>query len=181
MALRGEASSRESGRLMSDTEDTVEPAKLPLDAWHRAQGARMVPFAGYEMPIQYEGIVAEHEWTRAHAGLFDVSHMGQLLVSGERAAEALEALLPGDISARHMFARSRDFLTCWRRKGSTTWSSRSSRWMVTSSPSRAQGHRAATPFAVSHFSATIRSSIASASRLRSRAVSPTTASSRIEG
>ena len=92
MALRGEASSRESGRLMSDTEDTVESAKLPLDAWHHAQGARMVPFAGYEMPIQYEGIVAEHEWTRAHAGLFDVSHMGQLLVSGEGAAEALEAL-----------------------------------------------------------------------------------------
>ncbi|AKM08606.1 glycine cleavage system aminomethyltransferase GcvT [Pelagerythrobacter marensis] len=84
---------------MSESEDNAEPAKLPLDAWHRGQGARMVPFAGYEMPIQYEGIVAEHEWTRAHAGLFDVSHMGQLLVSGEDAAQALEALLPGDIAA----------------------------------------------------------------------------------
>ena len=59
----------------------------------------MVPFAGYLMPIQYEGIIAEHEWTRTNAGLFDVSHMGQLIVSGEGAAEALETLLPGDISA----------------------------------------------------------------------------------
>ena len=44
--------------------------------------ARMVPFAGYEMPVQYEGIMAEHLWTRENAGLFDVSHMGQLLVHG---------------------------------------------------------------------------------------------------
>ena len=75
------------------------PQLLPLDAWHRARGARMVPFAGYEMPVQYEGIIAEHLWTRTHAGLFDVSHMGQLMVTGEGAAEALEALLPGDIAA----------------------------------------------------------------------------------
>ncbi|MFZ1743254.1 MAG: glycine cleavage system aminomethyltransferase GcvT [Pontixanthobacter sp.] len=75
-----------------------EEQVLPLDAWHRAQGARMVEFAGYQMPIQYEGIVAEHEWTRAHAGLFDVSHMGQLLVSGEGADAALEALFPIDLS-----------------------------------------------------------------------------------
>jgi aminomethyltransferase len=73
--------------------------QLPLDAWHRARGARMVGFAGYEMPIQYEGILAEHEWTRLHAGLFDVSHMGQLMVTGEGAAEALEALLPADLSS----------------------------------------------------------------------------------
>lgn len=73
--------------------------QLPLDAWHRARGARMVGFAGYEMPIQYEGILAEHEWTRQHAGLFDVSHMGQLMVTGEGAAEALEALLPADVSS----------------------------------------------------------------------------------
>jgi aminomethyltransferase len=73
--------------------------KLPLDAWHRANGARMVPFAGYEMPIQYEGILAEHEWTRSRAGLFDVSHMGQLMVEGEGATEALEALLPTDLAS----------------------------------------------------------------------------------
>jgi aminomethyltransferase len=85
---------------VSETGESVEDLReLPLDAWHRAKGARMVPFAGYFMPVQYEGIIAEHLWTRAHAGLFDVSHMGQLNVSGDNWAEALEALLPGDISA----------------------------------------------------------------------------------
>jgi aminomethyltransferase len=71
---------------------------LPLDAWHRARGARMVPFAGYDMPIQYEGIVAEHSWTRENAGLFDVSHMGQLLLSGPDLDAAVEAVLPIDLS-----------------------------------------------------------------------------------
>ncbi len=75
---------------------------LPLDGWHRARGARMVPFAGYEMPIQYAGpfggIVAEHNWTRESAGLFDVSHMGQLLLSGPDLDAAVEAVLPIDLS-----------------------------------------------------------------------------------
>jgi aminomethyltransferase len=85
---------------IEDPDDApIGPLTLPLDAWHRAQGARMVEFAGYMMPVQYEGIIAEHLWTRESAGLFDVSHMGQLGVAGEGAAEALEALLPGDISA----------------------------------------------------------------------------------
>jgi aminomethyltransferase len=86
---------------VSDIEEgtELELEALPLDGWHRERGARMVSFAGYQMPIQYEGILAEHEWTRHHAGLFDVSHMGQLIVEGDGAAEALEALLPGDISA----------------------------------------------------------------------------------
>ena len=79
--------------------EAIATEELVLGDWHRAQGARMVPFAGYLMPIQYEGIMAEHGWTRAHAGLFDVSHMGQLIVSGDGAAAALEALVPGDISA----------------------------------------------------------------------------------
>jgi len=73
--------------------------KLPLDAWHRAQSGRMVPFAGYEMPVQYEGIIAEHLWTRENAGLFDVSHMGQLLIHGRNVAEALETIMPGDFQA----------------------------------------------------------------------------------
>jgi aminomethyltransferase len=73
--------------------------KLPLDAWHRAHGGRMVPFAGYEMPVQYEGIMAEHLWTRENAGLFDVSHMGQLLIHGSNVAAALEKLMPGDFQA----------------------------------------------------------------------------------
>jgi len=71
--------------------------KLPLDEWHRRQGGRMVPFAGYEMPVQYEGIMAEHLWTRENAGLFDVSHMGQLLVHGDHVDGALETLLPGEL------------------------------------------------------------------------------------
>src|SRR5436305_6303164 len=73
--------------------------KLPLDAWHRSRGARMVPFAGYEMPVQYEGIIAEHLWTRENAGLFDVSHMGQLLVHGPNVDAALETLMPGDFKS----------------------------------------------------------------------------------
>jgi aminomethyltransferase len=71
--------------------------KLPLDDWHRRQGGRMVPFAGYDMPVQYEGIMAEHLWTRENAGLFDVSHMGQFLVHGEQVDAALETLLPGEL------------------------------------------------------------------------------------
>jgi aminomethyltransferase len=86
---------------MSEDEEfePIETYELPLDAWHRAKGARMVEFAGYHMPIQYEGIMAEHLWTRDNAGLFDVSHMGQLMLTGEGVAEALEVLVPGDISA----------------------------------------------------------------------------------
>ena len=59
----------------------------------------MVEFAGYSMPVQYEGIIAEHLWTREHAGLFDVSHMGQLFVSGDGAEAALEALLTADLAS----------------------------------------------------------------------------------
>ena len=78
--------------------DTDIQAALPLDALHREFGARMVAFAGYAMPIQYpEGIIAEHNWTRTSAGLFDVSHMGQLLFAGTDAM-ALETLLPGDLT-----------------------------------------------------------------------------------
>jgi aminomethyltransferase len=79
--------------------------RTPLFALHVRLGARMVPFAGYEMPLQYPGgIIAEHLHTRAAASLFDVSHMGQIAVrprSGrvEDAAQALEALVPGDILA----------------------------------------------------------------------------------
>src|SRR5512146_2282970 len=75
----------------------------PLYDLHVRLGARMVPFAGYEMPVQYPtGIIKEHLHTRAAAGLFDVSHMGQIALrprSGriEDAARALEMLVPGDI------------------------------------------------------------------------------------
>lgn len=88
---------------MSLTHEIDDIALLPLDGWHRARGGRMVPFAGYAMPLQYDGIIAEHRWTREQAGLFDVSHMGQLLVCNEGADQtaaehALEALLPADLA-----------------------------------------------------------------------------------
>ncbi|HEX7783636.1 MAG TPA: glycine cleavage system aminomethyltransferase GcvT [Sphingobium sp.] len=82
---------------IAEFEAEIPLDKLPLDAWHRARGGRMVAFAGYDMPIQYEGIMAEHAWTREHAGLFDVSHMGQLSFTGEAVDVALETMLPGDI------------------------------------------------------------------------------------
>ena len=81
------------------SEADTDILELPLGDWHRAKGARMVPFAGYSMPIQYDGIMAEHLWTRENAGLFDVSHMGQVILSGDGVADALEKLCPGDISA----------------------------------------------------------------------------------
>ena len=72
----------------------------PLDALHRELGARMVPFAGYDMPVQYPaGIIKEHLHTRQAAGLFDVSHMGQVLIEGEGSAAMLESLVPVDVDA----------------------------------------------------------------------------------
>jgi len=73
-------------------------ARTPLYDLHLELGARMVPFAGYEMPVQYPaGVLKEHNHTRAQAGLFDVSHMGQIRLSGAEAAHALESLMPMDI------------------------------------------------------------------------------------
>ena len=73
--------------------------RVPLHDLHQSLGGKMVPFAGYEMPVQFEGVMPEHNWTRTHAGLFDVSHMGQVIlrpVSGrvDDAALALERLVP---------------------------------------------------------------------------------------
>ena len=93
---------------MSDTAELedIEILTLPLDAWHRARGGRMVPFAGYHMPVQYEGIMAEHLWTRESAGLFDVSHMGQLRITGDAVETALEAILPTALTD-HPFKKAR--------------------------------------------------------------------------
>ncbi|WP_191832165.1 glycine cleavage system aminomethyltransferase GcvT [Pseudomonas fluorescens] len=72
--------------------------KTPLHALHLELGARMVPFAGYDMPVQYPlGVMKEHLHSRDQAGLFDVSHMGQIRLSGANAAKALETLVPVDI------------------------------------------------------------------------------------
>jgi aminomethyltransferase len=89
---------------MSETPALEVPlAQTPLHALHVTRGARMVPFAGYDMPLQYaDGIIAEHTHTRSAAGLFDVSHMGQAFVVGPdhaTAARALEALMPADLAA----------------------------------------------------------------------------------
>src|SRR4051812_6398327 len=72
--------------------------KTPLHALHAELGARMVPFAGYSMPVQYpQGLIAEHRQVRESAGLFDVSHMGQLRLVGKDAAAAFESLMPVDV------------------------------------------------------------------------------------
>ncbi len=81
----------------SSTATTVRDTAL--SRLHKRLKARMVPFAGYSMPVQYEGVLAEHHWTREHAGLFDVSHMGQAFLVGPdhaTTAAALEALTPID-------------------------------------------------------------------------------------
>jgi aminomethyltransferase len=77
---------------------TANLLSTPLNALHIELGARMVPFAGYSMPVQYPaGLMAEHHHTRSAAGLFDVSHMGQLHLTGPDAAAAFESLIPVDV------------------------------------------------------------------------------------
>ena len=81
---------------MAASDDSLQ--KTPLHAFHVELGARMVPFAGYAMPVQYPaGLMAEHKHTRTAAGLFDISHMGQLRLVGPDAAAAFETLMPVDV------------------------------------------------------------------------------------
>ncbi len=83
---------------MASVTDT-EVRRTPLYDLHVSLGARMVPFAGYAMPVQYPaGIIAEHNATRSAAGLFDVSHMGQAILRGDDPAARFERLVPGDIT-----------------------------------------------------------------------------------
>ncbi|HRO04249.1 MAG TPA: hypothetical protein PLS69_11660, partial [Terricaulis sp.] len=89
--------------------ETGSPKKLPLDALWRARTSKFGDFAGYDMPLQFEGLIPEHNWTRAHAGLFDVSHMGPSFfalpkghgLEGDDAHKAvaaiIERLVPADI------------------------------------------------------------------------------------
>src|SRR6266478_4688440 len=72
--------------------------KTPLHDRHIALGARMVPFAGWEMPVQYEGVIPEHLAVRRDCGVFDVSHMGELEVEGMRAPDLLQSALSNDLS-----------------------------------------------------------------------------------
>src|SRR5207237_9499782 len=71
--------------------------RTPLHDRHVALGARMVPFAGWEMPVQYAGVIQEHRAVRTDAGVFDVSHMGEIDVEGPRAHELLQGLLSNDL------------------------------------------------------------------------------------
>ncbi|MCB1184521.1 glycine cleavage system aminomethyltransferase GcvT [bacterium] len=70
----------------------------PLTAWHRAHGAKMVPFAGFEMPVQYEGVLAEHAAVRERVGLFDITHMGEIFVTGPDAEAWLDGLITNRIT-----------------------------------------------------------------------------------
>ena len=82
----------------TDMSDNTSLLTTPLNTLHLELGARMVPFAGYSMPVQYPaGLMAEHAHTRNAAGLFDVSHMGQLRLAGPDAAAAFESLMPVDV------------------------------------------------------------------------------------
>ena len=71
--------------------------KTPLYKSHVALGAKMVPFAGFEMPVQYTGVVREHLAVRHQAGLFDVSHMGEIMVSGPQAVDLIQYVFSNDI------------------------------------------------------------------------------------
>lgn len=84
---------------MATAKPDAKPLETPLHGLHLAQGARMVPFARYAMPVQYPaGIMTEHRHTRSAAGLFDVSHMGQAILRGANVAASFEKLVPGDIA-----------------------------------------------------------------------------------
>ncbi len=67
--------------------------KTPLDSWHRENKAKMVPFAGWEMPVQYSGIIHEHQQTRKNCAVFDISHMGEFFISGPEAADELSQIV----------------------------------------------------------------------------------------
>src|SRR5262245_60791908 len=84
---------------MSDSEpQTSELRRTPLYECHREAGARMVPFAGWEMPVQYAGVIDEHRAVRTAAGLFDVSHMGEVRLRGAGAEALLQRLTPNDVA-----------------------------------------------------------------------------------
>jgi len=74
-----------------------EPRRTPLSSWHEQHGARMVDFAGYLMPVQYEGVLAEHRRVRAQVGLFDISHMAEFHLHGEASRSSLDSLITNNL------------------------------------------------------------------------------------
>lgn len=106
------ASSSSASSSASPPSSSAPLKRTPLHALHLELGARMVPFGGYEMPVQYPGgILAEHEHTRTSAGLFDVSHMGQIRLLGADADAALETLVPQDIVGLPLLKQRYAFFT----------------------------------------------------------------------
>ena len=91
--------------------------KTPLNARHRASGARMVPFGGWDMPVEYSGIVSEHTAVRERAGLFDVSHMGEIEIAGKDALAQSFGGGDGKVAIRSL-VRSRSLYALWP----ATWS-----------------------------------------------------------
>src|SRR5207247_4709982 len=89
-----------SGGMNMTAHDTAATSlkRTPLYEQHRALGARLVEFGGWEMPVQYSGILDEHQAVRTRAGLFDVSHMGEFKVEGQGALPFLQYLVPNDVS-----------------------------------------------------------------------------------
>src|SRR5947209_8283530 len=88
---RGERPSYHNGVIQPPAEGTVPmPLRTPLYDWHITHGARMVEFGGWDMPVQYTGIVEEHQTVRSAAGLFDISHMGRLSFSGPGALDLIQ-------------------------------------------------------------------------------------------
>jgi aminomethyltransferase len=85
--------------LGGSPEETGVEKKTPLYAWHESHGGRIVPFAGYLLPVQYEtGVISEHMAVREKAGLFDVSHMGEFVISGEAALENIQRIFTNDFA-----------------------------------------------------------------------------------
>jgi aminomethyltransferase len=82
----------------TNTATRAEPRRTPLEAEHRALGARMTSFAGWEMPLEYKGTLAEHRAVREAVGLFDLTHLGKILVEGGEAGEVLQRSMPNDVS-----------------------------------------------------------------------------------
>src|ERR671930_2124096 len=85
-------------RLCMEQATDTPLKKTPLNARHRASGARMVPFGGWDMPVEYSGVVQEHMAVRTRAGLFDVSHMGEIEIAGKDALAAVQRISSNDAS-----------------------------------------------------------------------------------
>jgi len=84
--------------MIKESEESLEPKKTALYEIHKNAGAKLVEFAGYWMPVQYRGIIEEHKKVRSSVGMFDVSHMGEFIIKGSRAAEFLQKMTLNDLT-----------------------------------------------------------------------------------